>query len=200
MKKTLISLVLVFALLSTCVFSAVFAKYSKSSEEQTITATVSGFGITLVTVSAKDTALVPGGNGILATTSAEGTLKVDATLTYTAEVDIEGFTLANDEEYCPVVFTVDGKEYGFGKSYNNGTADIAIDTIAKLETALAYAITQHKVTLNAANYATTYTNGVVDPSIISWAWAHNPANNDKDTQLGDGDTITVTLTATIAQN
>lgn len=197
MKKTLISLVLVFALLSTCVFSAVFAAYSASATK-TITATVSAFGIDSITVTAADIPLAPGGSGVLATAAVTGTPQVGVAITYSADLAFaaDSFEIAADELYCPIIFIVNSVEYKIGGTYKPDPEgeDITIDTLTKLEDAVEWAVSK----IPAQNYEKNVTVNYTNDNILSWKW-DTASDNTKDKQLDNTDKFTLAVTATVTQ-
>lgn len=209
MKKTLISLVLVFALLSTCVFSAVFAAYSVTSGVQTMTATVSAFGITAVTVN-QDASLkemVPGKlNVVLAKTSITGTPKVDAQLKYTGVTltksgnwTSDGKTLdtkpenPTNSEYFPIEFTVGAVTYGLYGTTVDGTyvkCNNFDDLASKVKTAIEALTIEVPVSgFQSANFT--------DMPIVTWSWVDR--SNASDNKIPDGAGISLSLTATVTQ-
>lgn len=191
MKKTLISLVLALALLSTCVFSIVFAAYTTRGQGS-VTATVSTFGVT-VTVTAPSEApkLVPKGQGTLLTLKTEGTPSVAATTTYTASLTKkDGSTWkAGEADYFPIDITVGDMTYGICGTANDGTDgnpkytkcnDFA-DLEAKVEAAIA--------ALGGTYAAATHT--------ISWSW-HNVSENDN--KLTATDAFELSVVGEVTQN
>ncbi len=195
MKKALISLVLVFALLSTCVFSAVFASYS-ASDTKTITATVSAFGIDSITVTAADIPLAPGGSDVLATAAVTGTPQVDVAITYSADLAFaaDSFEIAADELYCPIIFIVNSVEYKIGSTYTPDTTPVTIATLADLEAAVEWAVSQ----IPAQNYDKNTTVNYTNDNILSWKW-DTASDNTKDKQLDNTDKFTLSVTATVTQ-
>ena len=206
MKKTLISLVLVFALLSTCVFSAVFAAYSVTSGTQTMTATVSAFGITAVTITQVSDAgsdpatqyMVPGKtNVVLAKTSITGTPKVDAQLKYTevALTKTGNWTqdgTAGGTEYFPIEFTVGSMTFGTQGTDSATYTKCAnfADLSDKVEAAIKALTIEVPVSgFQSANFT--------DLPIVTWSWVDRA--NDFDNKIPDGAKISIELTATVTQ-
>ncbi len=189
MKKTLISLVLVFALLSTCVFSAVFAAYSVTSGAQSITATVSAFGITAVTITEGATDLTPGATGVLATTTITGTPALDAQLKYTNVTLTKSGNWTQDgtaggAEYFPIAFTVGATTYKVG--------DANIENFDDLAAAVKTAVEAISVDVLVAGYDAA---DFEDMEIVSWEWIDGAYDN----AITDGLSFTLTLTATVIQ-
>lgn len=114
MKKTLISIVLIVSLLSTALFSVVFAAYSVQ-DSGTVTATVSGFGVTVDVVAATaatDIQLKPQATGTLISVTSTGTPSVAANLSYASTVTLSDWMIDTDADgqkddfYCPIIFTI----------------------------------------------------------------------------------------------
>ena len=192
MKKTLISIVLIVSLLSTALFSAVFAAYSVS-DSQTATAIVSAYGIKLEIIEvASNATMAPDSDGVLAYVDAKGTANVDADATYTLAVDTEKFTAAKwtidtngDADggelfYCPIVISIkqgedviastsglDGE--GNPKTYDAFKADI---------NALEYTADIYKNSDLTTEKATTY------DVTVTWEWAAN-SSEDYDNALSE---------------
>ena len=142
--------------------------------------------------------VAPGTNGTLAAYDIAGTPEVDTEVTYTAELTLTGWKVDitddgvdNAEEYCPIVFNVNGVEIKF------------VDTVANLETAVENAI----VNATAKYHTNDDLSAVEDDLVVTWAWAFevDDATNVKDTALGDAAAagnaarITLATTCTIAQ-
>lgn len=204
MKKALVSLVLVFALLSTCVFSAVFASYS-ASDTKTITATVSAFGINTVTVNANESVkLDPNGSGVLASATITGTPEVDVTVSFNAVLTFaeNSFMIPKtegegEELYCPIIFIVNGAEYKIGGTYtpNPEAEAVTIATLADLKAAVEWAVSQLPATKEfTAGQTVNYEN----LTIVSWKW-NESSDNLKNQELGSADNFTLRVTASVVQ-
>lgn len=229
MKKNVMmrlsALLLVAVLLTTCVISGTFAKYT-TADDATDSATVAAWGITLtvagddvlyngdktgdevtaVKVTANDLA-APGTYQKLATVALSGTpevaykITVDVDLTLanwaSGEVDDPGTADVNESVYCPVVFTVDGVEYKIDTT-NKDTAALE----AAIEKAIIIAIAGGDGSTNNQ----TYNAGVAVPAtanevLIDWMWAF-AGNDELDTVLGNAATkatIGFSLTVTVDQ-
>lgn len=189
MKKTLISIVLIVSLLSTALFSVVFAGYSVS-DSKTAYAVVSAFGVTVTVdntgaTSESKQAMAPGGSGTLISVTASGTPSVAANISYTiTEVQLGTWT-ADSAFYCPVVFNVFGTQIN-GAEYQS--ADALIEAIE----AVTYANDPESPL--AADTALGNTHN----KTISWTWAKD-TNADKDNQLTAAATIQISVTASIVQ-
>ncbi len=201
MKKALISLVLVFALLSTCVFSAVFAAYSVTSGTKTMTATVSAFGITAVTVTQEASLqnMVPGKtNVVFAKTSITGTPKVDAQLKYTGVALTKSGNWTQDgtaggTEYFPIEFTVGSVTYGTQGDAVEGTYVKCTD-FADLATKVEAAIEALTIEVPVAGFQSA---NFTDLSIVTWSWVDR--SNEFDNKIPDGAGISLEITATVTQ-
>ncbi len=174
MRKSMIriaTIALAVVMLSTCAISAIFAGYSVS-DTASVTATVSGFGITVDVAEATNAnkTLVPGGSGTLLTVVANGTPVVAAGLTLDATV-----TMADD---LPIVITVNGADVTKGE----------YETYAKAVEAAIEAVTKSYAQNAAVESATELT--------VGWKWTAGANDNT----VTDGTTITVAVTATIAQS
>lgn len=206
----LASALLVAVLLTTCAISGTFAKYVTSANS-TDTARVAKWGVTVtttgdmfgdaykdgvvtfvadedvdtITVQA-DTAgtnvVAPGTNGTLAAYDVAGTPEVDTVVTYTAELTLTGWEVGGDE-YCPIVFTVNGTEIKM---------DATNDTVAKLEAAVEAAI----VAATQKYHTNDNLTAVEDDLVVTWSWAFT-GDDVKDTALGNaaatGSAATITL-------
>lgn len=201
MKKAIISLVLVFALLSTCVFSSVFAAYSVTSGTQTMTATVSAFGITAVTVT-QETALqnmVPGKtNVVLAKTSITGTPKVDAQLKYTSVTLSKSGNWTQDgtsegAEYFPIEFTVGTVTYGTQGDAVDGIY-VKCANFTELAGKVKAAIEALTIEVPVSGFQSA---NFTDKPVVTWSWVDR--GNDFDNKIPDGAGISLVLTATVTQ-
>lgn len=172
-------------LLSTCVISGTFAKYTTSNKAED-SARVAKWGVT-VTATGDDAfatnyndatsgtkvvstvnVVAPGTNGQLAAASISGTPEVMVDVIATANLELNGWEIGS-EEYCPIVFTVGDEEIKMGGS---------ITTIDALEQAVEAKITAWSATNVAAN--TDLTRNIE----IDWAWAFD-GEDEKDTALGN---------------
>ena len=191
MKKTLISLVLVFALLSTCLFSMAFSAYTTKGEGSVV-ATVSTFGVT-VTVTAPETApkLTPKGAGTLLTLKTEGSPSVDATTTYTATLTLEeGSTWkAGTEDYFPIDITVGDMTYGICGENNDGT-----DGKPKYTKCNNFADLKDKVEAAIAGLGGNY---VATNHVITWSWANG--TTEKDNALKSTDAFKLVVKGDVTQ-
>lgn len=192
----IVALLAVLCLITTCFVGTTLAKYTVTGDGSD-SARVAKFGVKIettgemfgptykdeevtvvggegdeeITVVSDVDVVAPGTNGTLAAYAVTGTPEVDVNVTYTAELTLgDKWKLANGDEYCPIVFHVNGEEIKF------------VDTVANLETAVETAIIEKA----AAYYnAGTDLSTVNDDLTVTWAWAYESGNDDKDTYLGD---------------
>lgn len=225
MKKNIMmrlsALLLVAVLLTTCVISGTFAKYTttKSSDDK---ATVAAWGITLTvegdnvlyddntidtelatSVKANNLA-APGTYQKLATVNLTGTPEVAYKIVVDVDLELENWTAAGGF-YCPLVFSVDGNPVA-------GSFTNAEDLEAAVEKAVLKAIAggdalsatasgdglKYEVEYNAGTAVAT---GAADGVVVDWLWAFN-GENAKDTELGNAATkatIDFKLTVTVEQ-
>ena len=132
--------------------------------------------------------LAPGTSGEFGGFSITGSPEVLVDISVTADLNLSTWTLSNGTEYCPLVFTFgpenDRTSYQIGGTYNNGTTDVSIDSLQKLEEAVEYQFTKLSASSVAAN--STIDRG----TSFSWSWPFesNDDANANDTKLGDLDT------------
>lgn len=219
------SVLLIAAMLSTCVISGTFAKYVTSGNS-TDSARVAKWGVEVVgaadmfktsyakddnsfTLSSysvvsgdSDKVLAPGTNGTLTDVALLGTPEVAVRVTYEATVDLSNWNIDGVEYYCPIVITVEGTDY-YGMSYANEAA-----FEAAVKTAIEGCAMDYSANQNLAESGV----GAKAPS-VSWAWAFEQGNavgatptvcslnNDvNDTALGDkaadGNAVKIEITIT----
>ena len=219
-------LLLALVLVTSCFVGSTFAKYTTSADA-TESARVAKFGVTVTanadvfakeyatddpsvvgtiakSVISTDKVVAPGTKkeGFVASTIA-GTPEVAVRVSYEAkQFELTNWTTNGTDEYCPLVFTVNGVEYKIG---NTG-----ITNVAQLQTAVKDAINAY-----TKDYAPgTNLSGVgADTLTISWEWPFETgtndteklANNAKDTALGNraaagnAATVSLTLATTVTQ-
>lgn len=151
---------------------------------------------TTVTENDNGKVIAPGTNGTLGTISISGTPEVMVDVSVGAELTLTGWDIDESDsidEYCPIIFTVNGQTYKIG--------DDGINTIAQLIYAVEQACTRTGDDVAANTPLTGYDINV------SWSW---PIGSDdiadqihkKDTALGDLDTaptISFICSATVTQ-
>ena len=227
MKKNtmmrLASVLLVAVLLTTCTISGTFAKYvTDATSEDTARVAKWGVVITAATNTMFDTEydvgatemtvkldttygennlVAPGTSGTLTDMQLSGKPEVAVSVTYEATVELSGWTIDNDEDYCPIVFTVEGETYGIeGTGATKTFADSAA-LAAGIKTAIEDTAKEYAVNTDLSTVAT-------DAPSISWNWAFEAADgttyqsNDKDTKLGDLQTlptISIVIKTTVSQ-
>jgi len=210
------AVMLVIALITTCIISGTFAKYVTSGTDASDEARVAAWGVTVEATSANDMAVFgteyakdDGTASISVTVKADGDDKVvapgtkgegEAMITlsgtpevavevaYTGEIVMEGWEVDN-EYYCPIIFTIDGEDFD-GQGYDSIDEFIA-DVSAALYTTEQYDPNTDLSELNEGHE-------------VSWEWPID-VDDENDTALGDaaanGDaaTISISLNATVTQ-
>ena len=224
------SVLLVAVILTTCAISGTFAKYVTSGSG-TDSARVAKFGVTVTangdvfakeydtndqavvgtiakSVISTDKVVAPGttSNGDFVAATITGTPEVAVRVSYKLDattLQLENWKDGDGQFYCPLVFKVktpDGNTVISGMEFQTAEAMKA----ALVNTVAAY----------TKDYApgTDLSGKAADTLAISWEWpfetgtdADKPANNVKDTFLGDeaaagnAATISLDLTATVTQ-
>ena len=229
MKKNVMmrlsALLLVAVLLTTCVISGTFAKYT-TTKTATDSAKVAAWGITLsvtgdtvlyddgkdgnevtaLKVKANDLA-APGTYQKLATVALTGTPEVAYKITVNVDLTLANWasgltdnpetTNVDESVYCPVVFTVDGAEYKIDET-NKTTAALE----AAIEKAIIIAIAGGDGSTNSQTYnADVAVPATANEVLIDWMWAFS-GNDTLDTVLGNAATkatIGFSLTVTVEQ-
>mgnify|MGYP004476739047 CR=1 FL=1 len=228
-------LLLALVLVTSCFVGSTFAKYTTAADA-TESARVAKFGVTVTanagmfakeyatddphvvgtiakSVISTDEVVAPGTKkeGFVVSTIA-GTPEVAVRVSYEAkQFELTNWTTTGTDEYCPLVFTVNGVEYKIGGKYTPaGGVETDITTVALLEKAVKDAIKAY-----TKDYAPgTNLSGVgADTLTISWEWPFETgtndteklANNAKDTALGNraaagnAATVSLTLATTVTQ-
>jgi hypothetical protein len=207
---------LVATLLSTCVISGTFAKYTAGVSSND-TATVAKWGISVsaddtkstfdkvykngenTVVSSASESVAPGTSGQVAPITVAGTSEVKVGISYAATVDLTGWTV-DGAEYCPLIITVAGVDYKMGATAS--ASNHVYSTVATFKAAVEAAIAN-----NSATYAPgTPLSGVTTPT-ISWRWDFEGAEGGyqtdaKDTALGSASTlptVEITVATTVSQ-
>lgn len=231
MKKNIAMRVAAFlfilTMITTCAFATTFAKYTTKGEAED-SARVAKWGVTVSMVGMDQTEYEISGEGIgsqdaqissatdekniapgsqlrFATIGLSGTPEVAVQVTFTANLSLTGWEVPKNEneneEYCPLVFSVKDKEFKIGGKALDGSA---ISTVAELEAAVEAAIVAYSAIYNPntnlvnqnANTLTVY---------CQWAYAGNDVN---DTALGDAaadgvstndPAINLSITCTVTQ-
>ena len=196
MKKNkmmrLASFLLVATLLTTSMISGTFAKYVTEGSASD-SARVAKWGVaitatgdeafapkyddaaktdgTKVVSAVGDDVLAPGTNGTLGGIKITGKPEVMVNVAVTADLNLDGWVLAGDVEYCPLVFTVAGEEIKMDEN---------ITTVEALEAAV-----EAKLTALSATNVPANTDLATDRDVtITWEWPFE-GNDGKDTELGN---------------
>ena len=194
------AVLLVLTLLSTCVISGTFAKYTTSASAED-NARVAKWGVevaataddaftandddTVISLNGVDNVIAPGTDGKLCALAISGQPEVSGTITATVDLTLENW-LVDGAYYCPLVITVAGTDY-VGTSYAS-----AADFEKDVEDAIVAAI--------AGDFdALTDLSKDVD---VTWKWAFEGNDDVKDTALGKASTpasIAISATVTVTQ-
>ena len=184
----------VAALLSTCLVSGTFAKYTTSGTSSD-SARVAKFGVTItgggnafsttynnntIKSSNEDKVVAPGAEGSLSAATLTGTPEVKVAVSNeVTKLDLENWTV-DGAFYCPLKVTVaatDGKDTVIdGTSYTDSD---------KFVTAIKNAVKAYTATYEA-NIDLSGSDTKVSPT-IKWEWAFDTSADadKKDTKLGD---------------
>ena len=199
-------LLLALVLVTSCFVGSTFAKYTTSADA-TESARVAKFGVTLTahagemfkttytktdtsftlaenTVVSSDTTsklVAPGTDGRMAEFGMTGKPEVAVRVSYEVKkFELTNWTTDGHDEYCPLVFTVNGTEYKIG---NTG-----ITNVAQLQTAVTGAINAYTKDYEANQDLSGKT---ADNLQIAWKWAFEDTavgayqTDAKDTALGN---------------
>lgn len=203
------------ALLSTCLVSGTFAKYTTNAASSD-TARVAKWGVTVspadnsafqtnyttddetatyegtysVTSSNKENVVALGTKGELTTVKLSGKPEVAVRVTNSANVALTGWSVDNDY-YCPLEVTV-------GETTLKGT-DAKYSSVADFENAIKAAIEAYK-----ADYkpGTDLSSEKAACPVVTWKWAFEGNDDTKDTKLGDAATpakVNIQITTTVTQ-
>lgn len=218
------SVLAVAVLLTTCAISGTFAKYVTSGNAGD-SARVAKWGVSVVattdnifdatyndedatysglSVSALEDVVAPGtSKANLTDLTLTGTPEVAVRVEYTAVLTLENWKDADDNEYCPLIFTVEDKEFKIG---GKDLDDNDIITVAQLKAAVEAAVAKCSKDY-APNTNLAETASTTDAPTISWSWPYSTsdANDVKDTYLGDvaagkyvgKSTATISLTTSV---
>lgn len=201
------ALLLALTLMTSCFVGGTFAKYTTADSGSDI-ARVAHWGVTVTAngtmfeklygkddntyvlqdntvISSEDEwkVVAPGTTHGMSEVVLEGSPEVATRVTYTATVNLNGWVLSDGTtEYCPLIFTIEGKTYGMsGLGY---TLDNEYATVALFETGIKDAIEACKKDYVANKDLATVSG---DYPSVSWSWPFetSDANNVKDTDLGN---------------
>lgn len=204
------AVMVVLAMLSTCLVSGTFAKYVTSGSSND-TARVAKWGVTVspavdsafqknykvddqsattigaysVKSSNEDNVVAPGTEGQLTTVELGGTPEVAVRVTNTAKVSLTGWNV-DGADYCPLVVSVGGKAVA-----NPGT-------VADYEDAIEAAIAACKADYAPGTDLSTKTEAC---PVVTWKWAFEGNDDVKDTKLGEAGsaTVNISITTTVTQ-
>lgn len=141
-------------------------------------------------VSADTNVVAPGMSGSLAGFTITGTPEVAVELLVELEeLELENWTVADGEEYMPLVFTVNGVDYKIDE--NITSVEMLIDAVS--EAVAAY---------SAEFEAGTDLSTALDEFSFSWRWEFEGNDDIKDTILADAEvapTISVKVKVTVNQ-
>lgn len=208
------AIMVVLALMTSCFVGGTFAKYTTSGNG-TDSARVAKFGVTVTagsgafsktyvfddktavgigtdSVISTEKVVAPGTSGKMTAASVSGQPEVAVEVSYVAQMNLRGWTLADDTFYCPLVIKV-------GETDINGTE---FESAEEFQSAVETAI---------ADYTDKYVAGTdlskADPPEITWEWPFtiSDENDKKDTYLGDqaadnnASTVEIKMTTTVTQ-
>ena len=112
-----------------------------------------------------------------------GTPEVATRVTYEATVNLDGWKLSNGDEYCPLIFTIEGETYGIVAHCGKAVSHPAT-TVAELAGLIKDALEACK-----KDYAplTDLSTKNADYPSLTWAWPFfiDDAHDVKDTDLGN---------------
>lgn len=197
---------LVVTMLSLCMVSYTYAKYT-TSDNSTDTARVAKWGVnvevelsdlfedaylngsdTTVESSVALTDLVaPGTEGTLTAIKISGTPEVSTSIESVVDLVLDGW-LVDGNYYCPLEFTIDTTTY---KGLDYASADLFEEAV---ETAIK----------NAIEETHNPNESIADEVKVAWSWAFDTNDDYKDTVLGDaaadGNAATVQLDIKVTVN
>ena len=208
------SVLLVAVILTTCAISGTFAKYVTSGNGSdnarvakfgvTVTGTAdtfketyakddTGFTLAANSVVSTEDVVAPGTSGSMAAFTITGTPEVAVRVAFAGRLELgDKWEDEGNAYYCPIEVTV-------GDATFKGTSYASADEF------------EAAVNAKIATYSKDYAAGTDlstiggDAPAISWNWAFEGNDNDKDTYLGDqaaagnAATISLDVTATVTQ-
>ena len=194
------AILLVLTLLSTCVISGTFAKYTTSADanddariakwgvvvEATAEAFTENDDDTVISFVSGENVLAPGTDGNLCGLKITGQPEVAVKIAATAELELTDWAV-DGAYYCPLVITVGTTEFK-----GNDYADAE-----KFEEAVEKAI----VAEIAKDSVDPNTN-LADSVAVTWAWAYEGNDDVKDTALGNAAApakISIAVSVTVTQ-
>ena len=194
------AILLVLTLLSTCVISGTFAKYTTSANadddariakwgvvvEATAEAFTENDDDTVISIVSGENVLAPGTDGNLCGLTITGQPEVAVKIDATAELELTDWAV-DGVYYCPLVITVGttefkGNDYVDAEAFEKAVEDAIVAEIAK-------------------DSVDPNTN-LADSVAVTWAWAYEGNDDVKDTALGNEanpDTISIAVSVTVTQ-
>ena len=195
-------------LLTSCVISGTFAKYTTANTGSD-SARVAKFGVeitangnmfaesydatddakTVISSEVDTNVIAPGTEGELTAMTISGKPEVSVNVSYDAELTLANWAVGG-AYYCPITITVDSDPI-YGMDY---------DSMADFEAAVEAAIEA-----NTKDYTPNTEMSTASAPTVTWAWAFEGTDgkqtNEKDTALGDATTATIKLeiTTTVSQ-
>ncbi len=194
------AILLVLTLLSTCVISGTFAKYTTSANadddariakwgvvvEATAEAFTENDDDTVISFVSGENVLAPGTDGNLCGLTISGQPEVAVEIAATAELELTDWAV-DGAYYCPLVITVGTTEFK-GNDYADAEAfEKAVEDAIVAEIAVA---------------SVDPNTNLADSVAVTWAWAYEGNDDVKDTALGNADapaTISIAVSVTVTQ-
>ena len=199
---------LVVTMLSLCMVSYTYAKYTTGIKGTSSITMIAKWGINLelvtdgniydddkttddvVNCSVKNAYFAaPGTHKKIATVKLTGTPDVAYAINVVPAIKLEGWVVGDNEVYCPLVFTVGNEQFQIDDTIT--TTDALIKAVGEaIETALCEG--NHKAGEAIADTAADLE--------ISWTWAFETGNDAKDTELANKGQAKVDVSLTIEVN
>ena len=194
------AILLVLTLLSTCVISGTFAKYTTSADanddariakwgvvvEATAEAFTENDDDTVISFVSGENVLAPGTDGNLCGLTITGQPEVAVKIDATAELELTDWAV-DSAYYCPLVITVGNTEFK-GNDYADAEAfEKAVEDAIVAEIAVA---------------SVDPNTNLADAVAVTWAWAYEGNDDVKDTALGNAAapaTISIAVSVTVTQ-
>ena len=194
------AILLVLTLLSTCVISGTFAKYTTSANadddariakwgvvvEATAEAFTENDDDTVISFVSGENVLAPGTDGNLCGLTITGQPEVAVKIDATAELELTDWAV-DSAYYCPLVITVGntefkGNDYADAEAFEKAVEDAIVAEIAKA--------------------SVDPNTNLADAVAVTWAWAYEGNDDVKDTALGNATTpakISIAVSVTVTQ-
>ena len=194
------AILLVLTLLSTCVISGTFAKYTTAANanddariakwgvvvEATAEAFTENDDDTVISFVSGENVLAPGTDGNLCGLTITGQPEVAVKIDATAELELTDWAV-DSAYYCPLVITVGTTEFK-GNDYADAEAfEKAVEDAIVAEIAVA---------------SVDPNTDLADAVAVTWAWAYEGNDDVKDTALGNAAapaTISIAVSVTVTQ-